>query len=119
MVGGCFYSPNYPKDYDAYSACEYQSQGNGTLKVITFDTEEIYDYLMINDKSYYGREGPECVTVGDEDIFKFYADIYTESSGFEICFSETSSGGGLYVIGGSEHLNKVTIANNAVSHRGG
>ena len=119
MVGGCFYSPNYPKDYDAYSACEYQSQGNGTLKVITFDTEEIYDYLMINDKSYYGREGPECVTVGDEDIFKFYADIYTESSGFEICFSETSSGGGLYVIGGSVHLNKVTIANNAVSHRGG
>jgi len=119
VVGGCFYSPNYPSDYSAYSACEYKAQGNGTLKVITFDTEEIYDYLLINDKYYSGREGPECVDVVDDDIFKFSADVFTESSGFEICFSETSSGGGLYVLGGTVHLNNVSIFNNVVSHRGG
>ena len=118
-IGGCFYSPNYPSDYNAFSACEYETQGNGTLNVITFNTEENYDYLLLNDKKYNGREGPECVDVIDKEIIKFSADIYTESSGFEICFSETSSGGGLYVIGGTVYLNNVTIASNTVSHRGG
>ena len=74
---------------------------------------------MINDEYYYGRVGPECVNVFDKDILKFAADVYTESSGFEICFSETSSGGGLYVIGGSVHLSNVTVADNTVSHHGG
>ena len=118
-VGGCFYSPNYPSDYSAFSACEYISRGNGTLDVITFNTEENYDYVLINDKKYNGREGPDCVDVVDEELIKFSSDLYTESSGFEICFSETSSGGGLYIIGGTAHLSNVTIANNVVSHRGG
>jgi len=89
------------------------------LKVITFNTEVYYDYLTISGEKYFGRVGPECVNVFNDDILTFSADVYTESSGFEICFSETSSGGGLYVIGGAVHLNNVTIANNAVSHHGG
>ena len=118
-VGGCFYSPNYPDDYEAGSSCEYEAQGNGTLKVVTFNTEEEFDNLTINGVEYSGRVGPECVYVFKNDVLKFSADVYTESSGYEICFSETSSGGGLYVIGGSTQLNNVNISNNVASHHGG
>jgi len=87
--------------------------------VITFNVEEYYDELTINYESYSGRVGPECVQVGEGDILQFDADVHTESNGFEICFSEISSGGGLYVIWGAVYTRNVSIANNAVSHSGG
>ena len=40
-IGGCIYSPNYPSNYGADSDCEYESQGDGSLTVITFNVEEI------------------------------------------------------------------------------
>jgi len=117
--GGCFFSMNYPSDYGVDEYCEYTAGSNGTLLVTSFNTEQEYDFLHVNGVLYDGRVGPECVEVFEGNVIIWASDQALVSSGFQICYAVTSSGGGMHLVGGDTLIfNCSFIANNATRNGG-
>ena len=120
VLGGCFYSDGYPDDYAVLTQCVFRASANGTLATQAFNTEEGYDSLEVGGVLYTGREGPQATPVLVEQELTWYSDRLTISSGFEVCYTTTSSGGGMHLIGGATTLTNSTVFNNqATTHGGG
>jgi hypothetical protein len=86
----CFYSPNYPSNYDVFSFCNITVEGDANLLVNAFHLESkgttyYFDYLVVNNVYYAGTVGPyyAAVTTGSHIIF--VSDSTLQYSGFEIC----------------------------------
>lgn len=90
-TNNCFYSPNYPDDYDNDDSCNIFPQRSGTLIVEDFDVETEsscgYDYLKVDGTKYCGTDGPDDVLVDTSMKLKWRTDDFIVSAGFEICLS--------------------------------
>jgi hypothetical protein len=87
--------------------------------VYSFNTETIYDHITIGGVEYSGTDGPDCVQVEAGQTISWYADSDLVSSGFQICYTSNSLGGGAYVSGGSMAMSNVSFLHNAASLWGG
>lgn len=81
----CALSPNYPQPYGNNQACTIALvDGPGVpIKVIGFDTEEVYDTLTVNSVKYGGSVGPDGV-VPTEDL-KWRSDYSVAGNGWKLC----------------------------------
>jgi len=119
-IGGCFYSPDYPYDYNINEICKIKVTENGTLNVKSFFTEPIYDFLTVNNIQYSSTTGPDGINIYKNDIIEFWSDYSVVSQGFEICYETIFSGGGFHILGGDLVLDNITITHNqAYSYGGG
>jgi len=120
VYGGCFTSPNYPADY-SNTFCEIEAENNGSLVVSAFNTNLQFGLLDVANVTYSGIVGPECVDVEEGHIISWDPGPYSNrlSSGFEVCYAKTASGGGLYMIEGSFLMTGGSVENNRATYSGG
>ena len=81
---GCFYSPNYPYDYDDDESCVIKVAQSSTLVSVSFRTEYRYDPLIIDGEIYSGvvvggtaftgTTGPNGVSVTAGEYIYFFTD---------------------------------------------
>ena len=119
VEGSCFMTSNFPEDYERNENCEFTALHDGTLSVLSFNTEEGYDQLTLNGVKYDGKIGPNCVEVAAGDTLEWNSDAELVSSGFKICYSVVASGGALFVGGGVVHLDNSSVTENGATSAGG
>lgn len=85
--GTCMRSPNYPQPYDAGGRCTFTVSAHEAvmLSVTAFETEQGYDFLVVNGVQYSGTSGPANVQVLEGGTITFLSDDSDSRSGFEIC----------------------------------
>ena len=111
-ISDCFYSPNFPNNYDSNDICNMTVLQGAKLEVQSFSTELNYDFLYINGEAYSGSDGPDGVRVRAGDVIRFTSDDNTVKSGFQICASVTSDGGGVYLEESPEVIFEETLIEN-------
>ena len=94
---GCFYSPLFPLPYPQFATCELEALADGSLHVESFSTEVDYDVLTVRGVGYSGTNGPDNVDVTQGDVLTFITDAGVVATGFQICYSVLSSGGGVFI----------------------
>jgi len=78
----CVSSPNYPADYPTDQTCTI-SYKIGEIVVIDFDTEQSYDWMMVNGKKYSGTSGPVGVEPVENIVWS--SDYGQAAKGWKIC----------------------------------
>jgi hypothetical protein len=84
---GCATSGNWPNNYGNKENCEVtavSSEGRG-IRVEAFATEQGYDKLTVNGRTYDGTKGPADGIVLNQPI-KWVSDVSETASGWKICF---------------------------------
>ena len=84
----CLTSPNYPEDYDVNQACEINitDEWVGYLDVQHFETEEYFDFLIVNDVEYSGTLlHPLFDGVIPNGTIFWSSDYVSTDPGFKIC----------------------------------
>ncbi|CAK8990807.1 Transmembrane protease serine 9 (Polyserase-I) (Polyserine protease 1) (Polyserase-1) [Cleaved into: Serase-1 [Durusdinium trenchii] len=81
----CILSPNFPGNYSAKQACIIAVNVTAAvaIQVQSFSTEEAYDSLLVNCKTYSGKEGPQGITP-DTNIY-WLSDHSINAAGWKIC----------------------------------
>jgi hypothetical protein len=82
---GCLLSPHHPQQYGSDQDCVVAvfNRANLHIKVITFDTEELYDTLTVNDVKYGGSQGPEGVAPTGN--IQWHSDYSIAGTGWKLC----------------------------------
>jgi hypothetical protein len=83
--GNCFSSLNYGND----ESCTFTMGGSGTLTVISFNTEIVFDMLTVGGIQYDGTTGPQGVAISAGEEISWYSDEIETRAGFEICVAST------------------------------
>ena len=86
--GACFSSLVYA----THEYCSFTSTSNGTLLVITFETEENLDMLTVGGVDYTGTSAPDGVVVWEGDEVIWYSSADTKEAGFNICLKPLPEG---------------------------
>jgi hypothetical protein len=103
-AANCFYSPNYPGNYDLSSTCSILVLASAFLDVVAFETESSFDTLQVNGvyysglSMYYGANydlGPNMVSVETGTAIAWISDSSVVYSGFEICATIGTNTSGL------------------------
>jgi len=128
ISGGCFYSSNYPNQYNNEEACQFTMLNDGTLSVEEFDPSDgnylAYDFdddfLMIRNLTFSGTNSPNGLEVykGERMLWYKQSSRYVPSS-FKICATIYALGGGIYIDSGSADLYQTIIAQNTAFLNGG
>lgn len=106
-------------DYSNLAKCEFTSTTDGTLRVNKFSTEICCDTLEVDGHFYSGNTGPEGLAIAAGESLTFSSDSSITMSGFEICYSSTSSGGAIYAIGGTLSIFNTSLTENNATLNGG
>ena len=85
VSGQCVTSPNYPSYYSNNQACTITPQVSGVLSVVSFYTENYFDYLTVGGTRFMGSNDPAGVAVSPSTSMSFYTDYSITYSGFELC----------------------------------
>jgi len=118
--GGCIFSAlTTDVDYSNSVNCEFIATATGTLKVVKFSTEMCCDKLQIDGLMYSGDTGPDGLAITAGESLTFSSDSSITMSGFEICYTSTSSGGAIYTIGGTLSIINSSITENNATLNGG
>jgi len=132
-VGGCIYSPNFPGDYNNAANCTWEIEFFGTLSSPAFNTQPGADTLTLRARtsggapgsqttvttSYSAIQGPDRVSVLVGNSLSFTSDRRITRSGFEVCFDQLASGGGLFIGSGKVSLVNTTVLGNSATQYGG
>ena len=81
--GGCISSTNFPSSYPNDDECNFQAppldpQHPLAMEVVSFSTEQGYDFLTVNGVLYSGNVGPQSIV--PEDTISWRADARREVS---------------------------------------
>ena len=117
-AANCFYSPNYPGNYDLSSTCSILVLASAVLDVVAFETESSLDTLKVNgvyysgQSNYYGAYydfGPNMVSVETGTAIAWISDSSLVYSGFKICATNVTNTSGLANIITGTSLNESTV----------
>jgi hypothetical protein len=127
-AANCFYSPNYPGNYDLSSTCSILVLASAVLDVVAFETESSLDTLKVNgvyysgQSNYYGAYydfGPNMVSVETGTAIAWISDSSLVYSGFKICATNVTNTSGLANIITGTSLNESTVTAIILSSLGG
>jgi len=79
----CITSPNYPENYGPDGSCAIEMASPSTLQVNDFNTEAVWDTLVVNGKNYSGSSGP--VGVMADGQISWFSDGAGQEKGWFIC----------------------------------
>lgn len=77
-------------DYPSSSNCRFRAKQTGSLSVVSFDTEQSVDELVVGEVAYSGRgisSGPVDAAVSTGDIVSWASDGSFQLDGFIVCFA--------------------------------
>jgi hypothetical protein len=94
IVGDCLQSPNYPQPYNVDEHCTILVAPGNTMaiEVNAFQTEEYYDYLLVDGAYFDGGDGPDGVV--PTATITWSSDFYVGDQGWEICLVDSGAGAG-------------------------
>jgi predicted outer membrane repeat protein len=127
-MGGCFYSPNFLQkaSYTASTSnaagCTIEALDDGSLEVksfLTATTVTTKDYVSINAATYYDDNGPDGVDVSSHDLIYWVTYTGLEFTGFEVCFQDGASGGGVFNADADLSMSNTIVAGNQATRYGG
>eukprot|EP00929_Paragymnodinium_shiwhaense_P095500 TRINITY_DN56685_c0_g1_i1.p1 TRINITY_DN56685_c0_g1~~TRINITY_DN56685_c0_g1_i1.p1 ORF type:complete len:329 (-),score=25.32 TRINITY_DN56685_c0_g1_i1:338-1324(-) len=86
----CITSPFYPKPYKNSQSCEMRGDLGCIVNAEHFDTEVGFDFLVVNNRSFAGLEGPAHMTLQNSTI-SWSSDVADIRSGWKLCADRCSS----------------------------
>jgi len=87
----CISSPGYPSDYNNSAPCTIAVNSSSAvpIEVVHFETENMYDNLLVDCTPYSGQLGPDGILPSQTIYWK--PDVSVVLSGWKICPSNESS----------------------------
>jgi len=85
VVGTCVLSPNYPLNYGSSQTCRVQFNSHETLHVDDFATENNFDSMVLDGKTYTGLSGPDQIEVTPDSVMTWETDFGTTHKGWLMC----------------------------------
>jgi len=86
LVDRCIMSPNYPDKYGDDEGCTIEvKDGFQGAYVVDFETEPMFDQLVVNDRDYSGSFKPTYETKPDGGMITFISNGALAHMGFKLC----------------------------------